>query len=341
MSYSSPNPNFVKIKQLTKNAENFLGPYFLVTPETRRKPWDKHNERILERLLALDPHSSKPAKIAYVSSYSASYTRTEALRALFEKLGVEVDYFIYPKNYASLLLKTCKIRNQYDTFLVGFRGHEILPFIRMILGPRKKIIFDAFVSAHDTLCNDRKRFKPNGLAGKLLKKYDTFLCHISDIVLVDTYAHKNYFEREFTCHKVEAIYVSCNKSLFKKHNPKNGGYVFWYGSSNPLQGVENIIRWAKSLEDQVQFILAGPIKSKHRDLLRQLAPKNISFIDYIPYEELPKYMSNAMLCLGGHFSDNPKAQRVIAGKTFQMIECCDHVLLADNPANREIFPVTG
>jgi len=338
MSHPIPNRSLDQIEKLAENAEEFLGSFFLVTPNTKRAQWDIHNEKIIRNLITPSDHSDRPLKIAYLSSYSAQYTRTETLKALFNTVDADVDYFIYPGNYARLLLQTFKIRNQYDIFFIGFRGHEILPFIRLILGSRKKLIFDAFVSVYDTLCNDRKRFKPGGFFGKLLKKYDTFLCSIANVVLVDTYSHKEYFEREFLTGNVEVIYVSCNKSLFKKHTTEGGGYIFWYGAANPLQGIENILQWAKSLEGHAQFILAGPIKKKYEDLVTQLAPSNIKFIDYIPYEELPEYMSNAILCLGGHFSTNPKAQRVIAGKTFQMLECCDHVLLADNPANREIFP---
>ena len=60
-----------------------------------------------------------------------------------------------------------------------------------------EIIFDAFISVYDTLCFDRKKFRSNSIIGKFLKWYDSYLCNISDIVLVDTKTHKKYFEKEF------------------------------------------------------------------------------------------------------------------------------------------------
>jgi len=67
---------------------------------------------------------------------------------------------------------------------------------------------------------------------------------------------------------------------------------------------------------------------------------NIEFIDFMPYDKLPVEINKADLCLGGHFSNKDKAKRVIPGKTFQFISCNKPTIVADNPANRELFRET-
>jgi glycosyltransferase involved in cell wall biosynthesis len=223
---------------------------------------------------------------------------------------------------------------------LAFRGHEILPFFRLLT--RKPIIFDAFVSAYDTLCFDRKIFKPDSVLGKILKWYDAYLCRIADFVLVDTKTHSEYFANEFKAKNVSYLYLESNRDLFKPietEKKKNKFIVFWYGKCWPLQGVEVILKAAEILKDdsKIVFRLVGPVRKKYKNLVATLNSKNIEFIDYVSYESLPSEIAKADLCLGGHFSDIPKAKRVIPGKAFQFIACGRKTILGDNPANRELF----
>ena len=72
-------------------------------------------------------------------------------------------------------------------------------------------------------------------------------------------------------------------------------------------------------------------------LLNSLKLKNLKLIDYVPFEKLPLEISNADICLGGHFSGIEKANRVISGKTFQFIAMKKPTIVGDNPANKELF----
>jgi glycosyltransferase involved in cell wall biosynthesis len=158
---------------------------------------------------------------------------------------------------------------------------------------------------------------------------------------VDTQSHQKYFKDEFGATNVESIYVGCNKKLFRPlGNPDKGDKytVLWYGSANPLQGVDVILRAAKLLKDQdVIFKIIGPVRKKHLNLINELMLPNVEFIDYVPYERLPEVINQSDLCLGGHFSDKNKALRVIPCKTYQFLECGKPTIVADNPANKELF----
>ncbi|HPJ16813.1 MAG TPA: glycosyltransferase [Candidatus Woesebacteria bacterium] len=300
------------------------------------------NDHNLKKILT---KFNNPKKIGYFSTYKPNYTRTETLLELFNRNQVQVDKIIPGGGlirYFKALFQLFQQRNNFDVLVVAFRGHEILPFVRLIF--RKKIIYDSFISIYDTLCFDRCIFRPSSLIGKLLKWYDTFLCSISDFVLLDTKTHMNYFIKEFKVskNKISYLYVGCNKKMFKPMKVKkdtNKFLVFWYGNVLPVQGVDVILKTAKALETEknILFRLVGPIRKKYGKLIKELQLTNVEFIDYVPYEKLPQEIAKADLCLGGHFSDLPKAKRVIAGKTFQFLAMNKKTIITNYEANDELL----
>ncbi len=289
----------------------------------------------------------KTIKIAYFSTHSLNYTRTEYLLNLFDEIGLNVD--VVRSNYKNFfryldaLYQLFVNKNKYDLVIVAFRGHEVLPFVRLII-PKKPIIFDAFVSVYDTLGFDRRIIKPKSVLGWLLKLYDIFLCKISNLVLVDTNTHAKYFKSEFGCKNIDYLYVGCNTKMFylrKKRIKKKGDtfVVFWYGEGNPLQGVDIILKAAKQLENQsdIVFRIGGPIKEKYHSMIDNLSLKNVEFLGRIPYESLPDEIEKADLCLAGHFSDLPKARRVIPGKAFQFYEMGKKMILKHTDDSKKLF----
>lgn len=302
----------------------------------------KFNDNRIKKIVSRFGNVSN-IKILYLSCYKPNYTRTETLLAILKRNNIEYKTILTGNSklkYFKLLFKQLKYQRKSDLIIVGFRGHEILPLVKFF--SNKPIIFDAFISVYDTLCFDRKIFKPNSIIGKFFKKYDKFLCKISDTILVDTKTHKQYFEKEFSVNNIDYLYLECNEKLFKpfKIRKKNNKFViFWYGSANPLQGVNIILKAAKILErdKRILFKIVGPIEKKYSKLVEKLNLKNTEFIKYIPYEKLPMEIAKSDLCLGGHFSNIDKAKRVIPGKVYQFLSCGKKVLLGDNLANREIF----
>ena len=266
---------------------------------------------------------------------------------MFKKSKINFEAILLGESklkYLKAIIELRENQNKFDVIFLAFRGQEILPFIKLF--SNKPIIFDAFVSIYDTLCYDRRIFYPNSIFGKFFKWYDSLLCKISSIVLVDTKTNKEYFEKEFNVRNVEYLYVGCNEDLFKpKKFTKRGNnkIIFWYGYANPLQGVDIILKSAKILEkdNRIKFRLVGPIRKKYSILINSLNLKNVEFVDFIPYEKLPDEINKSDICLGGHFSNIPKANRVIAGKTFQFLSCNKPTIVGDNEANRELFNNKG
>jgi glycosyltransferase involved in cell wall biosynthesis len=233
----------------------------------------------------------------------------------------------------------------YDVCFAGFYGQPIAVALSAL--QRKPIILDAYISTFDTLCEDRRRFDPNSLVGRLAYWLDLQSCEVASLVLTDTQAQSRYFTEKFGIlpEKLRAVYVGCDESLFY---PRDNALahprrveVFYYGAFLPLHGTEIIVRAAALLRDrpEIHFILGGDgvRRGVIQEMVSKLALDNVELVGWIPVDELPDYISRASICLGGHFSTIPKAARVISTKTFQFLAMRKPTIVADNPATREIL----
>lgn len=98
------------------------------------------------------------------------------------------------KVWSSLLFMSFR---RYDAVFVGFAPQLILP----IWGRRMRragceIWEDFFISLYDTFCYDRRRFKPDSVVGRALKRLDRHAVDYGSQVICDTRADAEYFHRE-------------------------------------------------------------------------------------------------------------------------------------------------
>jgi len=240
---------------------------------------------------------------------------------------------------SKLLISTTK---HHDLIFVGFHGQILIFFARLF--SRKPIILDAFSSIYDTYCFDRKSFSPNSIFGKLSFWLDKTSAQIADFVCLDTHAHAQYYHNTFDLplEKLKVFPVGCDDAIFYPQlEIPIEPLVLYFGNYLPLQGMDVIINAAKSLEgiSSLKFLLIGNGIEyiRIRELAKKMALTNVEFLPPVPIIEMPKYISRAMICLGGHFGNSEKAKRVIAGKTYLCLACAKPTIVGDNPANRELL----
>jgi glycosyltransferase involved in cell wall biosynthesis len=249
----------------------------------------------------------------------------------------------YIVRHLRLLWKLLTRSRRHDVVFVGFYGFLLVYVVRLF--SRRPLVFDAFLSTYNTLCSDRRRFAPTSLVGRLVFWMDKLACQLSDVVLLDTRAHRDYFVRVYGLppEKFVVLYLGCDEEIFypRRTPPARPFKVFYYGSFLPLQGIEYIVHAAKLLENEKEIIFQiagdGMRSAEIRALADELGCQNIEFLGWVPYEQLPDHIAEASICLGGHFSDNHKAQNVIATKTYQFLAMAKPTIVGDNAANAEIF----
>lgn len=241
--------------------------------------------------------------------------------------------------YHMLLVTKSK---DYDVVFVGFAPQLVLPFFAWKFR-KNVVIIDFFISMFDTLCNDRKRFRPDSIAGRLLHRIDAFTLSQAATVICDTNAHGEYFADEFGCdsNRLKTLYLEADSSVYypresvKPAHIQDKFVVLYFGSILPLQGVDVVLDAYARLMDNpdIYMYCIGPVKSK---AIPQAS--NIEYIEWLSQEELAQYISYADLCLAGHFNaDIDKAKRTIPGKAYIYSAMNKPMILGDNPANHELY----
>lgn len=292
-------------------------------------------------------------KVLFISGRESTANRNAMFLRALKNCDVEViectsTSKYYVKRFLTVIVKYFFCRHHCDLIFIGFFGQPLVPLVKKF--SKKPIIFDVFLSSYDTLCFDRKLINPQSIVGRFLYNLDKYSCELSDIVILDTEAHINYFVETFGLSEThfEKVYVSADDSIFKpiKVNKNNKKFkIFYYCTYHPLHGVEYIIKSAKLLEkiNDIEFEIMGDGMEfeKIKRLSEEMNIINVKFKSKIPlhrfYNEVRYCIAEADVCLGGHFSPLDKAKQVIAAKTFEFIAMKKPVIVGDNPANRELL----
>jgi glycosyltransferase involved in cell wall biosynthesis len=287
--------------------------------------------------------------ILYVTGRELNYPRN---RLLYQFLHAHhhVDYAgrktgrakILPQTISSTIRKLPQVLvGKYPILTIGFYGHLLM--LSLGLFSRSPILFDAFISTYDTLCFDRKRFRPNSIAGRTAFWLDKLACLRADRILLDTRTHAAYFHQRFQIpvEKLKVLYVGCDDQIFfpmagVRSNEKQ---VLFYGSFLPTHGIDIIVQAARALRPcGIEFKIVGPRDELHGEMSREIGElDNLELLPPVPENELPAFIARAAVCLGGHFGATGKAGRVIAGKTYQCMAMGKPTIVGENPANHELL----
>ncbi|MBI3332453.1 glycosyltransferase [Candidatus Peregrinibacteria bacterium] len=235
-----------------------------------------------------------------------------------------------------------------EAVLVMFPGHTLVLLAwHLTRHPRKRLIFDAFISLWDTQVLDRKKYSVLNPIAWALYLLDWLSMHLADEVLIDTEEHRTYLIRTFGLRpdRVTAVPVGTRPDLFKPgmpHSYQGGTFnVIFYGTYIPLQGIEHILAAAAKLQashPDVHFTLVGTGQTypAMRKFAENLKLRNVTFRDRIPYEELPRFLQSGHVSLG-IFGTSRKAKRVIPHKVYDAVACGVPVITMDSPAIREKY----
>jgi len=241
------------------------------------------------------------------------------------------------------------VRRETTALLVTFPGHHLVPLAWLLTRlPRKRLLFDAFISLTDTLVSDRKRLSWYNPIAWMLFFAEYMSYHLADEILIDTEAHKHFFAKRFFLNpnRIRVIYLGTREDLFAPRGTSCSRTdasieILFYGTFIPLQGIEHIIDAAAILQNnhpEIHFTLIGSGQTRKEMEARAQEKKlrNLRFEECIAYEALPQRIRNADICLG-IFGTSGKAQRVIPHKVYDAVACGVPVITARSPAILERF----
>ncbi len=248
--------------------------------------------------------------------------------------------------YLRLFFLHHDIIQNYDAMIVGYTGHFDV-FLAWLLTSlkRRPLVFDAFVSLYNTFVEDRCLFSPSSFLAKLFYTIDKASCLLADAVFLDTHSHIQYFKERLSLHSTQfhRIWAGADDTIYYPRKTEKEGkkfVVLFVGGFIPLQGVRYIVHAAHLLEKEqsVKFRLVGSGQDceEVKEMVKQFGLKNIEFIGWLPYDDLPSEISSAHVCLG-IFGTTDKAKRVIPNKVYMSLAMAKPVITGDSPAIREIF----
>jgi glycosyltransferase involved in cell wall biosynthesis len=298
----------------------------------------------------------KKISVCYILTYySPKYVRTEVLVQALSR--IEQIELYQARNtvtgflrYAQTLWKLFVVRVSHNPqfYILGFRGYEFFWVVRLLtLG--KTLIYDHMMSPYDSLLNEKAAIRKGSLFDKLIYLYEKSILSASDLVLTDTDIHKQYFCDLFALptEKIETIPVGTDENLFRVkegasvHRSKENFEVLYYGSFLPLHGMDVILQAAFLLRDEpIHFTLIGgnrlDISDFHR-VVKNLNLQKVTHLNWVEFEELPSFILNADIGLGGPFGGTGQAQRVITGKTFQFLSMAKPVIIGKTKGDGRWF----
>lgn len=233
----------------------------------------------------------------------------------------------------------------HDLVLVSYPGQLDVLLLRPFAWlRRKRVAFDWFISAFDTVVDDRHLLGRGNPLAWLLWTGEWLAAHAADIAFMDTAAHARRMETLFRLRpgSVGHVWVGAEQAFFLRATPQaaNAGlHVLFYGQFIPLHGIGTIVEAARLLRNEpVRWTLIGRGQEapRIRAMLAEVPLPLLKWLDWVPYDQLGTSIQHADVCLG-IFGTSGKAASVIPNKVFQIVAAGRPLVTRDSPAVRELL----
>ncbi len=255
--------------------------------------------------------------------------------------------------YLTLLVHLPGKLMRADLVLVGYPGHlDMLVFGPLVRLCRRWLVFDPLVTLTDTLVEDRRLVARRSLRAHALRLLDRTALRLARVVLADTEENALYMQALARSPRTRIIVVpvGADEGLFSPRYAGNSPVtwptcapgalrVLFYGTFIPLHGPETIVRAAALLgPESASFVLIGQgqLADETRALADRLGLRNVVFLPWVPYPELPAWIAEADVVLG-IFGDTAKAARVVPNKVYQAMAMGAAIVTRDSPAVRRLL----
>lgn len=233
----------------------------------------------------------------------------------------------------------------HDLVLVSYPGQLDLLVLRAFAWVRRKrIAYDWFISAFDTVVEDRRLLGRRNPLAWMLWAGEWLASRTADIAFMDTAAHARRMERLFRLapNSIGRVWVGAEQTFFQSglHQPSDGYLqVLFYGQFIPLHGIGTIIEAARLLRGApIRWTLVGHGQEapRIRAMLEEDPLPALHWVEWVPYDQLDEWIQRADVCLG-IFGTSDKAASVIPNKVFQIVANGRPLVTRDSEAIRELL----
>jgi len=230
-----------------------------------------------------------------------------------------------------------------DLYLVSYPGWFDVPIVRLVASVKKRpLVFDPFVSLHDTVISDRQLHGPRSLVARMAWAIDRWSLRMADLVIADTKPQLDLYGEIAGRLRAEGavVPVGADDDVFVPRvdaevRPRS---ILFYGTLVPLQGVATIVEAAALLEpDGIRTAIIGDGQDRPalEDAIRRTGVK-VELTGVLPLDELPAHLATSTVCLG-IFGDSDKAGRVVPHKLFECLAMGRPVVTREGPGVRSLF----
>lgn len=291
-------------------------------------------------------------RVCYMGAYSHTYPRNMILRRGLETNGAKVvECQVSPslnsrERAEKVKQKFTKLHDQCDVILLSEFNQSIASTAHSLAKQyKKKFVLDAFTPIYDSNVHDREAISSFSLRALRYWLLDRASMRLPDVILVDTQQHADYYAEKFNgdIKKIHVVPVGASAEWFGEPTitrTEPGIKVLFYGTYIPLHGIDVILHAAEQLRanKRIHFELIGRGQTfdQMQSLANQLRLTNVRFAKPIPYEELPRRVASADICLG-IFGQTEKVARVVPNKVYQTLALARPLITGDTPAIRTVF----
>ncbi|MCX7622678.1 MAG: glycosyltransferase [Thermomicrobium sp.] len=251
---------------------------------------------------------------------------------------------------AGLLARALPALRWADAILCGYPGQwDAVVWAPVSRSFRRRVVFDPLVTLTETFVEDRRVLAPESLQGRLVRWLDRRALRSADVILADTPQQAAYWATlaAVSLDRFVVVPVGVDEPLFDpvqydmsavtRADPDHLRVLF-YGTYSPLHGAATIVEAVHRLERvgerlAVVMIGTGQCRQTVQRRAAELGVECISFIDWVPEEELPRWIAWSDVVLG-IFGATAKAARVVPNKVYQAMAMGAAIVTRDSPAMR-------
>lgn len=247
--------------------------------------------------------------------------------------------------YIDLYKKLGSLNGKFDVLFIGNSGPSyFLPLFAKVI-TRCPVVWEPLFSIYDNYVFDRKLAPKWSLKAGAYFLMDLIGSHAADRIILDTDSNCRYFERTFHIKKgkCHTVLTGADTTIFQTVTKTAKDDYFdieYHGKYIPIHGIDTVIKAADLLKSdkKIRFTLIGKgqMYKSAVNQVERLGLTNISFVPFLPQEELKKYIANADVTLG-LLGDVPRIARAIPGKLYEAAAMSRVTINADSPALREVF----